>query len=146
MRMVDIKCTLSLDEGVADFVDKLISNGSLPSEIAYYLTQRSNGGYIVNQSEIDDIVDGILEDSNERSQRGVIEDAVRTALTEFLAQGSININNIVGSAKETDSKVDDINNEAVIEDTDIMTFECNENDGESMSDEDASDLADFFGF
>lgn len=144
--MVDIKCTLSLDEGVADFVDKLISSGSLPSEIAYYLTQRSNGGYIVKQSEIDDIVDGVLEDSNEKSQRDVIEDAVRSALTEFLTQGSININNVIKSTKETESKIDDNNNEIFIEDSNIITFECDESSGESMSDEEADDLADFFGF
>lgn len=144
--MVDIKCTLLLDEDVADYVDKLISDDSLPSDIAYYLKQRSNGGYIVSQSDIDDIVEDIIEGSDERSQRDVIEDAVKSALTEFLTQGSININDIVRSTKETDSKVDNNVSEEVIEETDIMTFECDESDGESMSDEEANDLADFFGF
>lgn len=146
---VEVKCTLLLDESVAEFIGTLISNNSLPSEIAYYLEQRSKGGYIVKQSDIDEIVDDIVDSDKDNVDRDIIEDAVKSALTDFLTQGSINFNNIASSSPQVTQDKKVVNKEDSEDEvaTDVISFESSESDSdECMSDEEADDLADFFGF
>jgi len=146
MRMVGIQCNLLLDDDTATWVEELLSSDSLPSELAYYLTQRKSGGYIVRADELDEIVDDVVGDVDDISQRDTIEEAVKNAITELLTSGTFNIGTqqVVQSDQPTNRV--EIPDEEEREPEVISFVSDGESSEEDMSDDEVDDLADFFGF
>ena len=147
MRMVDIHCDILLDEDTAKWVEELQQSGSLSSEIAFYLTQKRTGGYLVLPGELDSVVDDIVSndiEDEERLDREVIEDAMKSALTELLTSGTISFGQTSSSSQTTQRTP--VKEEKPIE-SNVVSFASEvEEDSEPLSDEDIDDLADFFGF
>ena len=145
MRMVGIDCKILVDDDTAKWVEELIERNALPSELAFYLTQRKAGGYIVKAEELDDIVNDAIESLEDNTQRDTIEEAVKNALTEFLTSGTISLGTVAQPASVVSSSKPIVEEEI---DSDMVTFvsDGDEDSGEGLSDEDADDLADFFGF
>lgn len=153
MRTVGINCEVLVDDLTANWIEELIKSGNLPSDLAFYFLQRRSGGRVIRDDELDVIVDNILATMETSSvQQDTIEEAVKNAMMDLLASGSLNLgSNVDLRAAENKSNSDADDSESPEEYmSQVVTFASDptgeDGEAEEMSEEDADDLADFFGF
>lgn len=161
MKQVQLNVEFNIEDEIADKINLDISNGSFTYKLSTLLTQAYSGGHVVMPEELESIIadlldDEYIEDDDEMTEKyaGLFEVAIEKALSKLVGAGSVKesiLNNTSKSESESQVYADVIKQH----ESNIIKFSTSEisdvsdkNDGseEIMSDDEADELADIFGF
>lgn len=162
MKQIQLNVEFNIEDEIADKINLDISNGSFTYKLSTLLTQAYSGGHIVMPEELESIIADLLDDEyiedddEEMTEKyaGLFEVAIEKALSKLVGAGSVKesiLNNTSKSESESQVYADVIKQH----ESNIIKFSTSEisdvsdeNDGseEIMSDDEADELADIFGF
>ena len=162
MKQIQLNVEFNIEDEIADKINLDISNGSFTYKLSTLLTQAYSGGHIVMPEELESIIADLLDDEyiedddEEMTEKyaGLFEVAIEKALSKLVGAGSVKesiLNNTSKSESESQVYADVIKQH----ESNIIKFSTSEisdvsdeNDGseEIMSDVEADELADIFGF
>lgn len=163
MKQVQLNVEFNIEDEIADKINLDVSNGSFTYKLSTLLTQAYSGGHVVMPEELESIIadlldDEYIEDDNDEEMTekyaGLFEVAIEKALSKLVGSGSVKesiLNNTSKSESESQVYADVIKQH----ESNIIKFSTSEisdvsdeNDGseEIMSDDEADELADIFGF
>lgn len=162
MKQVQLNVEFNIEDEIADKINLDISNGSFTYKLSTLLTQAYSGGHVVMPEELESIIADLLDDEyiedddEEMTEKyaGLFEVAIEKALSKLVGAESVKESIIKNTSKsESESQVyaDVIKQH----ESNIIKFSTSEisdvsdeNDGseEIMSDDEADELADIFGF
>lgn len=161
MRSVRLNFDVTLQDEVAEYVEKMISDTSFPSKISEILTTISKGGYVVTEDELYNIIEVVLDDEDNGETQtlseadisaisdiitGAIQEAVSNGLVmNVSAQTTVGENSIVGNNVEEAPVAKVVNFGDRFKDKEIIE-EISEESDEAVDDDDLDMLSDMFGF
>lgn len=161
MRSVRLNFDVTLQDEVAEYVEKMISDTSFPSKISEILTTISKGGYVVTEDELYNIIEVVLDDEDNGETQtlseadisaisdiitGAIQEAVSNGLVmNVSAQTTVGENSIVENNVEEASVAKVVNFGDRFKDKEIIE-EISEESDEAVDDDDLDMLSDMFGF
>ena len=165
MRSVKITVDVLLRDDIADWVENALGAMTFSSDLAYYLEQRHDGGYIITQDKLASIVDDVItdiddyededevEEESEQEEEAInakgIEAIMRRVLSEVITDKAVTLTGELHATeiKSSDNKDEDDSDDIMESDT-LQTFGLSDNneDCEDVSDQELDDLADMFGF
>lgn len=161
MRSVRLNFDVTLQDEVAEYVEKMISDTSFPSKISEILTTISKGGYVVTENELYNIIEVVLDDEDNGETQtlseadisaisdiitGAIQEAVSNGLVmNVSAQTTVGENSIVENNVEEAPVAKVVNFGDRFKDKEIIE-EISEESDEAVDDDDLDMLSDMFGF
>lgn len=161
MRSVRLNFDVALQDEVAEYVEKMISDASFPSKISEILTTISKGGYVVTEDELYNIIEVVLDDEDNGETQtlseadisaisdiitGAIQEAVSNGLVmNVSAQATVGENSIVENKVEEAPVAKVVNFGDRFKDKEIIEEGSEESD-EAVDDDDLDMLSDMFGF
>lgn len=161
MRSVRLNFDVTLQDEVAEYVEKMISDASFPSKISEILTTISKGGYVVTEDELYNIIEVVLGDEDNGETQtlseadisaisdiitGAIQEAVSNGLAmNVSAQTTVGENSIVENNVEEAPVAKVVNFGDRFKDKEIIE-EISEESDEAVDDDDLDMLSDMFGF
>lgn len=161
MRSVRLNFDVTLQDEVAEYVEKMISDTSFPSKISEILTTISKGGYVVTEDELYNIIEVVLDDEDNGETQtlseadisaisdiitGAIQEAVSNGLVmNVSAQTTVGENSIVENNVEEAPVAKVVNFGDRFKDKEIIE-EISEESDEAVDDDDLDMLSDMFGF
>lgn len=161
MRSVRLNFDVTLQDEVAEYVEKMISDASFPSKISEILTTISKGGYVVTEDELYNIIEVVLDDEDNGETQtlseadisaisdiitGAIQEAVSNGLVmNVSAQTTVGENSIVENNVEEAPVAKVVNFGDRFKDKEIIE-EISEESDEAVDDDDLDMLSDMFGF
>ena len=161
MRSVHLNFDVTLQDEVAEYVEKMISDTSFPSKISEILTTISKGGYVVTEDELYNIIEVVLDDEDNGETQtlseadisaisdiitGAIQEAVSNGLVmNVSAQTTVGENSIVENNVEEAPVAKVVNFGDRFKDKEIIE-EISEESDEAVDDDDLDMLSDMFGF
>lgn len=161
MRSVRLNFDVTLQDEVAEYIEKMISDTSFPSKISEILTTISKGGYVVTEDELYNIIEVVLDDEDNGETQtlseadisaisdiitGAIQEAVSNGLVmNVSAQTTVGENSIVENNVEEAPVAKVVNFGDRFKDKEIIE-EISEESDEAVDDDDLDMLSDMFGF
>lgn len=161
MRSVHLNFDVTLQDEVAEYVEKMVSDTSFPSKISEILTTISKGGYVVTEDELYNIIEVVLDDEDNGETQtlseadisaisdiitGAIQEAVSNGLVmNVSAQTTVGENSIVENNVEEAPVAKVVNFGDRFKDKEIIE-EISEESDEAVDDDDLDMLSDMFGF
>lgn len=161
MRSVRLNFDVTLQDEVAEYVEKMISDTSFPSKISEILTTISKGGYVVTEDELYNIIEVVLDDEDNGETQtlseadiSAISDIITGAIQEAVSNGlvmNVSAQTIVGENSIVENKVEEAPVAKVVnfgdrfKDKEIIEESSEESD-EAVDDDDLDMLSDMFGF
>ena len=161
MRSVRLNFDVALQDEVAEYVEKMISDASFPSKISEILTTISKGGYVVTEDELYNIIEVVLDDEDNGETQtlseadiSAISDIITGAIQEAVSNGlvmNVSAQTTVGENSIIENKVEEAPVAKVVnfgdrfKDKEIIEEGSEESD-EAVDDDDLDMLSDMFGF
>lgn len=161
MRSVRLNFDVTLQDEVAEYVEKMISDASFPSKISEILTTISKGGYVVTEDELYNIIEVVLDDEDNGETQtlseadiSAISDIITGAIQEAVSNGlvmNVSAQTTVGENSIIENKVEEAPVAKVVnfgdrfKDKEIIEEGSEESD-EAVDDDDLDMLSDMFGF
>lgn len=161
MRSVRLNFDVALQDEVAEYVEKMISDASFPSKISEILTTISKGGYVVTEDELYNIIEVVLDDEDNGETQtlseadiSAISDIITGAIQEAVSNGlvmNVSAQTTVGENSIVENKVEEAPVAKVVnfgdrfKDKEIIEEGSEESD-EAVDDDDLDMLSDMFGF
>lgn len=161
MRSVRLNFDVTLQDEVAEYVEKMISDTSFPSKISEILTTISKGGYVVTEDELYNIIEVVLDDEDNGETQTLseadilaISDIITGAIQEAVSNGLVMNAPALATAGENsivENKVEEVPVAKVVNfgdrfrDKEIIEESSEESD-EAVDDDDLDMLSDMFGF
>lgn len=164
MKSVNFNIEINLEDDIADAVLSDMNEGSFTDKLEMLLTRVYSGGHIIMHEELESIIADILDEEEEdgdnreelsERENELISSTVMAVIEKLKDSGELG--NIVVSAppsnqsesavyseesKPFKSNIINFNNEEILDASD----DSGENTGDGMSDDEADELADLFGF
>lgn len=164
MKSVNFNIEINLEDDIADAVLSDMNEGSFTDKLEMLLTRVYSGGHIIMHEELESIIADILDEEEEdgdnreelsERENELISSTVMAVIEKLKDYGELG--NIVVSAppsnqsesavyseesKPFKSNIINFNNEEILDASD----DSGENTGDGMSDDEADELADLFGF
>lgn len=161
MRSVRLNFDVTLQDEVAEYVEKMISDTSFPSKISEILTTISKGGYVVTEDELYNIIEVVLDDEDNGETQtlseadiSAISDIITGAIQEAVSNGlvmNVSAKTTVGENSIVENNVEEAPVAKVVnfgdrfKDKEIIE-EISEESDEAVDDDDLDMLSDMFGF
>ena len=145
MKEVSISLELQLPDDVAEKV-QVMDKATLVSDITYFLIQKTKGGYVITNEQLDEIVDNILDmDDDDNVSTGLsaeqLEELVGNAVTKALSNVSVSQSAVVNASTVVEEP-----EEEDLTPQEILSFNTGGSDEDNFDDSALDDLADMFGF